>query len=366
MNPFETTADPGVCILAAKHFRRQAQRLAAQLDGIRAAEDVECVHRARVASRRLRAGLRMFQAYLTPKAYARWRKHVRRITSGLGDARDKDVQIEFLCRVLCEMNEASLFPGVARLLAQLEKHRERLQPKVVKAVARIERSGVLDEMQASVKEVQDTYGEAKPSPRSAAVFREAEQRINTQLDELFSHENGLADPLATAAHHAMRIAAKRLRYTLEIVKSPYQGTLDEMIEVTKQVQTLLGDIHDCDIWAERLAAFAQQQRNRVVDRFGQEGPYARLAAGINCLQDARARDRERLFGELVDYWTERKRARTWDALRCLARARGAPALAAAQPEGCPEDAGHPTGGAAWSRGRSAEARLAACAPRRED
>ena len=48
MNPFQTTAGEGLCSLAARHFRRQAQRLAAQFEGIRAADDIEMIHRARV------------------------------------------------------------------------------------------------------------------------------------------------------------------------------------------------------------------------------------------------------------------------------------------------------------------------------
>lgn len=362
MNPFQTTSDEGICVLSAKHFRRQAQRLAAQLDGIRAAEDIEPVHRARVASRRLRAGLRMFESYLEPEVHARWRKHVRRITSGLGDARDKDVQIEFLCHVLSELDDPAFFPGVVRLLAELEKQRERLQPAVLKAVDRIERSGVLAEMQGALKEVRGASEEAKPSARSEAMYGAAERRINAQLDELLSREAALADPHAIADHHAMRIAAKRMRYTLEIVKSPYQGGLDKMIDVVKRLQTLLGDIHDCDVWAERLAEFAQRQHDRVIDRFGHEGPYARLSAGIECLRDRRAHDRQLLFQELRDYWAQLERDRVWDDLRRRAGAPGEPPTATPVPNPtlrCEEDrAGRPERG----NGRSLEASLAGGAP----
>ncbi len=331
MNPFRTTAHPGVCALAAKHFRRQARRLRKQLDGIRAADDIECIHRARVASRRLRAGLRMFQECLKPKVYRRWRKHIRGITSGLGDARDLDVHIEFLCHALCAIGETSLVPGVAKVLADLETQRERLQPEVVKAVGRIARSGVLDEMRAAVKKVQSPNNGAGPASRSEAVYREAEGRIHAQLDELRSHEGGLADPLAVTEHHAMRIAAKRLRYTLEIVKAPYGGTLDEMIGVTRRVQVLLGDIHDCDVWAERLDAFASRQRQRILDRYGHERPYGRLAPGIEHLRESRARDRERRFQELVGYWETLKRDGTWEELRRRAAAAGNPPAETAEP-----------------------------------
>lgn len=326
MNPFLTTADTGLCILAAKHFRRQAKRLSEQLDGVRVAEDIECVHRARVASRRLRAGLRMFRESMGPGVYARWRKCIRRITAGLGGARDADVQIEFLCRVLCELNEPALFPGLARLLAKLEEERERLQPKVVKAVAKIEQSGVLKEMQGALDCVRGENRSATNVLSSPAVLSEAERRIHAQLDELLAHESGLDDPCASGEHHAMRIAVKRLRYTLEIVNPPFHGALDGMLKTTKKVQTLLGDLHDCDVWMERLAAFSERQRLRAIDRFGHEGPAARLAVGICRLRESRSRDRETLFAGLVDFWDQLKQMGTWEELRRLASSPGTPTV----------------------------------------
>ena len=47
----------------------------------------------------------------------RWRKQIRRVTEGLGDGHDKDVQIEFLCGILSAVTDKSCFPGIARLLA---------------------------------------------------------------------------------------------------------------------------------------------------------------------------------------------------------------------------------------------------------
>ena len=96
--------------LAVKYIRQQARQLARQLDGVRAAEDIEYVHRARVATRRLRASLAMFGQCFAPKRVKRWRKAIRRLTGSLGDARDRDVQIEFLCGA-CGAERQGVFPG---------------------------------------------------------------------------------------------------------------------------------------------------------------------------------------------------------------------------------------------------------------
>jgi len=46
----------------------------------------------------------------------------------------------------------------------------------------------------------------------------------------------------------MRIAAKRLRYTLEISNLPFERRLSANIEIMKRLQSLLGKVHDCDVW----------------------------------------------------------------------------------------------------------------------
>ena len=154
--------DSGYRILAAQYVRRQAKQLAEQLEGVRAAEDIEFVHRARVATRRLRAALRMFDDCFAPKRVKRWRRAIRRITSALSDARDRDVQIELLCGTLSALNAKERFPGVARVLVQLERDRERLQRKVVKAVNRLEAEGVLKEMRGSAKRSSRTLWHSRP------------------------------------------------------------------------------------------------------------------------------------------------------------------------------------------------------------
>ena len=150
--------DSGYRLLAARYIRRQAKQLAEQFDGVRAAEDIEFVHRARVATRRLRAALRMFHDCFARKQFRRWRKAIRRTTAKLGDARDRDVQIELLCGTLSALNAKECFPGISRILVQLERDRERLQRKVVKAVDRLEAQGILRQMRRATKRILQAAG----------------------------------------------------------------------------------------------------------------------------------------------------------------------------------------------------------------
>jgi len=316
--------DEGYRVLAARYIRRQAKQLAEQFDGVRAAEDIEFVHRARVATRRLRAALQVFDQCFTKKQLRRWQKAIRRTTAKLGDARDRDVQIEFLCGALSALNAKACFPGISRILVQLERDRERLQRKVVKAVDRLEAKGVLQQMRRVTGRILPAAASSAESVEMPEAYAETQQHVRQQLDELFQQQDSLANPEDRERHHAMRIAAKRLRYTLEIARAMYPGRFDETVEAIKRVQSLLGDVHDCDVWAEHLDAFAGKQRRRIQKLFGHAGRFARLQPGIEYLRQDRRCHRQEVFGQLVEFWAELGRRQFWDRLSGVIAAPSSP------------------------------------------
>ena len=315
------SVDQGYRLLAAKYLRKQAKQLAGQLDGVRKADDIECVHQARVASRRLRAAMRMFGDCFDARQLKRWRRQIRRLRTELGDARDRDVQIEFLCGILAGLDEKACYPGIARLLVKLEQQRERLQPKVIKAADRLEAKGVLDEMRAVAKQVLSEAKAGEVSVQSPLSFDQTEQHILDSLNRMLPYEDSLADPQEKQRHHAMRIAAKRLRYTVEISSPVYEGQLDGAIVAIKKLQSQLGEVHDCDVWLEHLQAFAKKERKRILKYFGHAEPFERLKAGIEYLQQERRTRRQQVFQELGDYWRELSQWGQWEELVRTVRSR---------------------------------------------
>lgn len=315
----ETQVDASYRLLAAKHLRKQAKQLAGQLDGVRRAEDIEFIHRARVASRRLRAGMQMFADCFDADLLKKWRKQIRRVTTGLGDARDKDVQIEFLCGVLDRLQEKACYPGIARLMVKLERERERLQATVAASVDRLQAGGVLCEMSAIMKRL---LAEAKMQGvvvRSDCSVAKTGQHILDRLEAMLSYQESLVDSEAQQQHHAMRIAAKQLRYTLEISRPVHGASLNDSIAAVRDLQTLLGNVHDCDVWMGNLDAFAVKEERRIRKHFGHAGPFARLNVGIEHLRQDRRRRRGEVFRELAAYWEELKRNRQWERTVHLVR-----------------------------------------------
>jgi len=306
--------DAGYRLLAAKYVRKQTKQLRAQFDGICAAEDIEYVHHARVASRRLRAAVRIFGKSFKRKQANRWKKAIRRIRAELGEARDKDVQIELLRGILDSLGDKTCFAGISRLLVQWEYQRERLQSNVIRAVKRLQRNGAFKDLENSAKRLVLKAETCEVQVQSPESFAQARDEILGRLNRLLALQDCLGRPDDKQGHHVMRIAAKRLRYTLEILRSIYSGALDATLEAIKQVQTLLGEVHDCDVWQEQLNRFGNEERNRIKSYYGHAGPFARLNAGIEYLRQDRLRRRQQCFQNLVRLWDELLVRKVWENL----------------------------------------------------
>src|SRR5256886_5920807 len=124
-----------LCLCGARNSLHYLHDLMNNMERVRQAEDSECVHRMRVASRRLRSLLPLFAVCLSRKTCERWRKQLRRLTRALGEVRDIDVQIACVEHVL---EQASLEerPGLERLLLRLQQRRQALHEPVGQAIER--------------------------------------------------------------------------------------------------------------------------------------------------------------------------------------------------------------------------------------
>ena len=194
----------------------------------------------------------------------------------------------------------------------------------------MEAKGVLKDMRRATRAILREVAPSADDVQTPAAYVHTQRHIVRQVDEVLSHQESLADAEDHQGHHAMRIAAKRLRYTLEIARPVYPGKLEEGVEAIKKVQSLLGEIHDCDVWEAHLNAFAAKQRDRIMTLFGNAGRLIRLQAGIEYLRADRRRHCQDVFRQLVDYWAELGRRQFWAGLKVLTQSYDH-APAAAQP-----------------------------------
>ncbi|MCK5272316.1 MAG: CHAD domain-containing protein, partial [Sedimentisphaerales bacterium] len=169
------------------------------------------------------------------------------------------------------------------------------------------------------------------SVQSPYVFQQVRRHVQKKLDDLMAYQDCLANPHDYKRHHLMRIAAKRLRYTLEICRTVYSGRLDNIIKAIKKLQTLLGDIHDCDVRVGRLQTFLEEEHQRTVDYFGHAQPFARLKVGIEYCQRDCLSQREQMFEKLTDYQQKLNEQKLWEKLVRIIREPIETSRAAEQP-----------------------------------
>jgi hypothetical protein len=80
----------------------------------------------------------------------------------------------------------------------------------------------------------------------------ARRIIDMRAREVHSFFPAVLDPLNVEALHDMRIAAKRLRYVLELAAPVFGPAAESAGKRAKRLQDLLGEIHDCDETVPRV------------------------------------------------------------------------------------------------------------------
>jgi hypothetical protein len=84
--------------------------------------------------------------------------------------------------------------------------------------------------------------------------------VATRLDELRSFAPAVRDPAAVKELHDMRIAAKRLRYVLEMTAPALGPAASRGAKSAKKLQDILGEVHDCDEFVPRVEAHIARLR----------------------------------------------------------------------------------------------------------
>jgi CHAD domain-containing protein len=109
----------------------------------------------------------------------------------------------------------------------------------------------------------------------------------------------------------MRIAAKRVRYILEAAEPVFGEPAARGLKTMKQLQDLLGDIHDCDELLPLVAKHTKKLRaeDAAAAGAGEQLPNRRKYRGLEALRAYLAADRDRLYAQFVRAWPKLDRAR---------------------------------------------------------
>lgn len=223
--------------------RRRLAALARQVPEA-ARGSVVGVHQSRVASRRLREFLPLCTEASGGDAKARkLASRVRRLTRGLGTARELDVS-----RAVLE-----------KFCARTPGHRA--AGEVVRAALDQARATAATDMGAAIASVDlDKLARRTLALVSALATPVARRRVGAALAaRLDDRASALREAVRAAGSlyaadrlHQVRIAAKKYRYTLELAQEFGRVRLAGTLRRLKRLQDLLGSLHDLEVLAAHV------------------------------------------------------------------------------------------------------------------
>ena len=258
--------DRPVGLLAARAVDRRLKRVAKLLPPAakHPERDVEYVHDLRVASRRAAATLRLFEPWLPQNSCRKMQSRLDRIRRAAGLARDLDVIKERLSRLAAAGGTTH---QLASAIERVQSHRTKAQKPIKRTHRRARKQGWFGPRALSLSTRVKWRGSGpEPSLREwagTALLPSLQRFADRSFDDL-------TDPRAL---HRMRIAEKRVRYSLEVLGGAPESPLDDVMPMLADLQRRLGEIND----HQAACALMLGWRDRSKDE-GMREIFAHLAA----------------------------------------------------------------------------------------
>jgi CHAD domain-containing protein len=155
--------DDPYAAVAAKVVATRAAELADNSAGVLDMDDIERVHDMRVATRRLRAALEVFEPCFPQKRFKPALREVKALADALGERRDRDVTIAALEDFSGAMSRADV-PGVESLIAELRSEQAEANRQLAAYVSDERLAGLAERLTELVHAAAGVGAEDEPAP----------------------------------------------------------------------------------------------------------------------------------------------------------------------------------------------------------
>jgi len=232
-------------------FALSAARLLLQLPAARLGTDPEGVHRARVASRRMRSDLKTFEPLLDADWSAGLRAELEWLIDVLGAVRDIDVLGAKLRDVVDRHPEIDP-DAVDRVLHQVRLRRRRGRRRLLRHLGDERAMRLFDHLVIASAEPATLAPANRPARNvMPKLVRKRWKRLDRAIEGLGRHPQ-------PSDLHAVRILAKRLRYATEAVAPAVGKQATRFAEDAARIQDALGELNDAAVTGAWLIAVAEQ------------------------------------------------------------------------------------------------------------
>lgn len=267
---------------ARKILRFQFAQMLLKEEGTRLGEDIEALHDMRVATRRMRAALDIFNDSFTPKTIKTLFKGLRQTGRRLGRVRDQDVFIDNARRYLLTLPEEQR-QGLNPLIANWEDARQNYRQDMLAHL----NSKAYREFKENFLVFVNTPGAGVRTQTNGILTPRLVREIAPQLIYSCLADVRAFEPIIDTAtlpqFHALRIAFKKFRYAIEFFQEVLGQEVRQVINDLKKIQDHLGELNDAQVATLILRDYLgewdiQQQSIPVVQRSSPEPVMAYLSA----------------------------------------------------------------------------------------
>lgn len=227
-------------------MREQFELFLAHEPGTRLGEDTEKLHDMRVASRRLRAAMKIFKDAL-PVRFGKVQDELRHFDRALGEVRDVDVQLQQL-DVWTDEAEPEDRESLEELRDVLKEQRGKARKAMLRTLDSRRYARFVESLTALL--------ERGPSHRSRAAQRPvldvAPDLIHHRYRKVRKAGDRITRESPGEGYHDLRKKGKRLRYALEFLSGVYGKPAGKLISSLKDLQDVLGDHQDTVVAVSHL------------------------------------------------------------------------------------------------------------------
>ncbi len=251
LGPTDVDSSMSVGEVAFSVLRRQFAEMRTHEPGTRLGEDPEELHDARVATRRMRAAMKVFEVALPGRA--RWfRDELRWVANALGEVRDLDVQIARLKAWMEEADE-EISGFLDKVLDLMKKRRVTARENMLEVLdsdryGRLESSFAETLRRGPGAEWEFAQSDGN-SPVVEPVTVAAPALIWDHYRKWRKAAKRLGESSSPEDFHELRKKGKRLRYALEFVSEVYGEPVQKLVKPLKALQDDLGDHQDAVVAA---------------------------------------------------------------------------------------------------------------------
>jgi CHAD domain-containing protein len=260
VGPLAVGAEPTMGELGYAVIRRAFLAFLRSEAGTRIGEDTEALHDMRVAARRMRAALGLFEPALPARA-RNLQAELRWVGLLLGGVRDLDTQLTWIAswsRKAAPEDQAAL----ALLSSALERRRERARRRLLQGLESQRYARLIARLTGILRQ-----GPLRRAPAArASALAAFPGLIEVRHARVRKAGKGLGIRSAPEMFHRLRIRCKRLRYAVENASDLYGAAASDYIDALVGVQDILGLHQDAVVAVSRLQDLLRSPSPRMPPR----------------------------------------------------------------------------------------------------